>query len=88
MTAQALMPTVDFPVKARKHRWDYDNEKRIPASESPDKNGRTERTCLLCRMVKITVHVPRGYPEREWRTAAGDVWRGDATPPCLDLVMP
>lgn len=69
-----------------RHSWDHNNAKRIPACESPDGNGRTERTCLNegCGLVKITVHGGDGRCcWREWRTKDGFVWKGESTPPCL-----
>lgn len=86
MTSAFLIPPVDLAVKARKHNWDNDNPKRIMPSESPDGNERTERKCKFCSMVKITVHGAEGLPWREWRTAKGARWWGQATPPCLDEV--
>lgn len=62
------------------HRWDLDSTKRLAAIDSPDGNGRTERTCEKCGMVKITVHPPHGRP---WRNSNGYSWPGKATPPCL-----
>jgi hypothetical protein len=74
MTAVTTVP--------RKHSWDV--HRWIRHDESPDGNSRTERTCSLCQMVKITVHPPRGLPWREWRPHDGQLWGGTATPPCLD----
>lgn len=62
---------------ARKHRWGDG----VCVGDHLD---RTERSCALCGLVKVTVHPPQGFPWREWRTRDGKVWRGDATPPCLD----
>lgn len=73
--------TATLPPRA--HKWDRDDERRIPHSEAVDGNGRTERRCVRCGMVKITVHPPQGLPWREWRTAAGERWQGHLTPPCL-----
>jgi hypothetical protein len=84
--SQELIPPVDLPVRARRHDWDIDNVKRRAAIDAKDGKGRTERTCKLCKMVKVTIHYARGFPGREWRTADGKIWRGQATPPCLDRV--
>lgn len=54
-----------------KHRWDHDKEKRLAACESPDGNGRTERPCERCGLIKITVRPPDGRPWREWRLMEG-----------------
>lgn len=60
------------------HKWNL--ESRIPASDSPDGNERTEKTCPFCLLVKITVHPPRGLPWREWRTKDGRQLIGGNTP--------
>jgi cytochrome c5 len=65
------------------HEWDHANEKRLAASDSPDGCARNERTCMNCHMVKITVIPPHGYPWTQWRTRDGQVWVGEATPPCI-----
>ncbi len=71
----SVLPTIAFA--PRKHQWG----ESARVGEYAD---RTERTCVLCGLVKITVHPPRGFPWREWRTRAGKIWQGTATPPCLD----
>lgn len=66
-----------------RHRWNNGTERRIPACESPDGNDRTEKTCSICGLVKITVHGPNN---RHWpRFRMGDGLEGqvDGTPPCL-----
>jgi hypothetical protein len=68
------------------HKWDHDKARFIAAHESPDGNGRHERTCIVCQMTKITIIPPRGlggFPWHQWRTKDGDIWTGEATPPCL-----
>jgi len=70
----------------RHHRWE--NERRIPACESPDGCERTERECVNggCGLIKITVHPPRGLPYRRWRhPVTGNEFDLGATPPCLAL---
>jgi hypothetical protein len=86
VTAKEALPPVDLPVRARRHSWNNDNPVTILPSEAHDGNERTERSCKLCGMVKITVHGAEGLPWREWRTKNGDRWWGQATPPCLDEV--
>jgi hypothetical protein len=66
-------------ISPRKHEWG-DPERLGEYAE------RTERICVLCGLVKITIHPPRGLPWREWRTRAGRTWQGVATPPCMDEV--
>lgn len=61
----------------RRHRWG----EGVLVGEYLD---RTERTCALCGLVKITVHPPQGWPWREWRTREGKRWEGENTPPCLE----
>ena len=68
---------------ARKHLWPPDSEVRLAATEFADGCARTEKTCPLCGLVKVTAHPPQGWPFREWRVCGGKVWRGDATPPCV-----
>ena len=77
-----------LPVNAlppRKHRWDYDNERRIAATEFEDGNARTERDCIFCALTKVTVHQPNGIAYREWISAkARDVrFQCEQTPPCI-----
>lgn len=71
-----------------RHRWDHDKEKRLAACESPDGNGRTERPCERCGLIKVTVHPPQGLPWREWRTKEGYPWQGEMTPPCVAQTVP
>ncbi len=86
MTSADLIPAVELPIKARKHRWV--GEHRIAACDSFDGNERTERGCPLCGLVKITVHAPHGLPWREWRRRNGERIYGQATPPCDGEVAP
>ena len=86
MTAPDLMPALEFPVKARRHSWNLDTAKHLAAVDCKDGNGRTERTCKNCQMVRITVHYPHGFPGKEWRTRDGKLWHGQMTPPCLEVV--
>lgn len=79
-TTVAELPQRDT---GRRHRWG------APVAVIGDTHSgcqETHRTCELCRLVKITVHPPQGNPWRAWRTADGNPWQGDATPPCLDRV--
>ncbi len=67
----------------RNHNWRDAKEKRFAACEMPDGNGRTERTCPVCHLVKITVHPPHPHqPWREWRGPDGVTFRVAHTPPC------
>lgn len=67
-----------------KHRW-YKEAARHAACESADGNARTERVCIWCGLVKITVHPPQGLPWREWRTRNGGVMIGARVPRCVTI---
>lgn len=69
------------------HRWDK-QEKRIPACETSSGCDQTERTCIDCGLVKITVHPPHGLPYRAWRHPNGLTAAIESTPPCLEKVLP
>jgi hypothetical protein len=77
------MTTTKLETPSPRHRWNDIPERRIHAVETKDGNGRTERTCAVCWLVKITVHPPYGDAWREWRTRDGGLWQGSDTPPCL-----
>jgi hypothetical protein len=49
---------------------------------TPSNCEQTERTCVLCEMVKVTVHPPQGMPWREWRPKDGPQIQLEHTPPC------
>lgn len=57
---------------------------RVPPNPLLARHAQTERTCLNCGAVKVTVHAPDGGCWREWRTSADaeqvatGVW-----PPCV-----
>lgn len=66
-------------VAARKHKW----------GDPMRLQGRTERTCAHCEIVKITMHPPHGLPWREWRHPDNPVsFQMTNTPPCLDRGAP
>lgn len=67
-----------------KHRWDK-VPTRLAASERDDGNKSTERMCVFCGLVKITVHPSHGLPWREWRTRNGGVMIGAKVPKCFSL---
>lgn len=64
-----------------RHKWNP-TPTRIHPQDSPDGNERTERTCVLCGTVRITVRVPVGYPLTEWRHPGGWTYRTQSTPGC------
>lgn len=74
----AIAGRIDPP---RRHGWI--NEMRILPFESIDGNERTERTCKRCGLVKITIHYPYGYADREWRHPNGKTIKLSRTPPYL-----
>lgn len=76
--------TDDITTITRRHSWNESNPVYLDGHDCTDGNDRTEKTCPKCRMVKITVHPPRGFPWHEWRTKDGKTWQGTSTPPCLD----
>jgi hypothetical protein len=78
--------TADITRLPLRHDWVNGIERRLAACDSADGNGRTEKTCALCGLVKVTVHYPQGLPGREWITASGEVWVGNATPPCIPKI--
>lgn len=72
-----------------RHTWPKDGSPgliRLHGSQSDDGNDRTERTCLCCGLVKITVHPAQGLIWTEWRTKSGQTWIGETTPPCVERV--
>src|ERR1700674_825877 len=69
--------------KTPHHKWDYDSEQRIAASACADGNDRNAKGCLNCKLIKVTIIPPRGFPWHEWHTRDGKVWVGEAPPPCL-----
>lgn len=76
----AIMPHIDR--LGPRHQWDYDNERKIAACDSPDGNDRSEKPCCRCDLWKITVHPPQGFAWREWRFGAGENFKSDLTPRC------
>jgi hypothetical protein len=85
MTSAATTLPVD-ELAPRRHRWDREQVKYLAHIECSDGNSRTLTPCLQCEMVKVTVIPPHGFPWHEWRTRAGSVWVGEATPPCIPQV--
>lgn len=80
------LPVTPRAPPPRRHAWDPIPKAMLAATEFPDGNARTLRTCSQCGMIKVTVHSPDGRAWREWRTKSGDVWHGQATPPCLEIL--
>jgi hypothetical protein len=73
-------PTLHLPAR---HRWPIETERRLAHTEFPDGNGRTERTCPLCGLVRVTVHGANGQAWREFRLRdSPNAIRLSTTPPC------
>jgi hypothetical protein len=66
---------------ANRHRWGP-VEKLTLETPHGHRIDQTERTCLTCGLVKITVHPPHGYAWREWRMPGQVQVQVDGTPPC------
>lgn len=69
---------------AIRHRWGASVQLRNPATG----NDQTERSCLRCGLVKVTVHAPHGVPWREWRAPGQGQVQVAATPPCGAVMSP
>ena len=67
-----------------KHR--FDGYISVPADQSKSGYAQTERTCVLCEAVKITVHDGAEH-WREWRLAGSDIQREMADPVCVPKVV-
>lgn len=66
---------------SERHRW---GDPISIFENTPSGCEETERVCILCGIVKITVH-PRDrseFPWRAWRTREGTRMEVDHTPPC------
>lgn len=63
----AHLPT---PVRISAPRHKFGDPVSVPASKSASGQQQTERTCTLCRAVKVTVHGPGDDHYRAWRTSA------------------
>lgn len=56
------------PAKAPPHR--FGDPVSVPADPLYSRHPQTERTCLACGAVKVTVHGPENQHWREWRLTA------------------
>lgn len=79
------------PLPSRRHKWGDPAYRRhkwgdpayLHRDTTPSGCDETEKPCVLCGLVKLTVHTPIGYPYRMWRTRAGLRFPDDgATPLC------
>lgn len=68
-----------------RHRWIEDDDPRVVVCG--DGIDRKYRVCRNCSMTRITNIPPRGHPWHSWKTADGENWQGEATPPCLPVNM-
>ena len=70
------------------HLWDRDL-KSVPANPALGREQQTERSCLKCKLVKITVHPRQGPAYRLWRRGdALSQFADDVTPECASVVLP
>lgn len=66
-----------------RHSWDHDNVKRIIADDTESGCEETIRTCLICGLIKITVHGRDGRPWPEFMMlGSGARIPLSTTPPC------
>ena len=65
-----------------RHKWS--DPVRYEADDTANGCAQTERRCLTCGLVKITVHPPQGLPWTEWRTGDAGQYQIQlsTTPPC------
>jgi hypothetical protein len=78
------LPTVELSPPPR-HSW---GKPGYVASDTPSGCPQTERVCLHCRIVRVTVHSPDNRHWREWRHPASAVqFTCDHTPPCQHRVV-
>lgn len=81
MSEPAKLPVTAAP---RRHQWDPQNVKRIPANETDNGCEQTHRTCVACGTVKVTMHPPApDVPWLEFILPGKPMrFRMDRTPPC------
>ena len=73
--------TIEAITYQGRHKWS--DRISVPRDQTPSGCEQTERTCGLCKIVRITVHPPQGFPWREWRHPNSDVqFACEHTPPC------
>jgi hypothetical protein len=76
-----LAPAPVSELPARKHRWG----EPIAIPQGASGCQETERACIHCGLVKITVHPPHGLAYRAWRTASGMRAQIEHAPPCTGM---
>lgn len=52
---------------ATKPKHQFGTDTFVPAAQTSTRLPQSERTCHLCRLVKVTVHGCDGLAWREWR---------------------
>jgi hypothetical protein len=72
------------------HLWqDCDDFKSVARDPALGRHQQTERACLKCKLVKITVHPPEGGGYRLWRWGDAPTQFADwAVPECRGVVLP
>lgn len=76
-----IAPLFKLVTKPPREQHKFGPEKRMDPRPDLGRHQQTERMCLRCLLVKITVHPPTGGGWREWRWA-------DAPSQFVDVVEP
>jgi hypothetical protein len=87
MTEQS--PVIGEIKPVRHHDWKNAEQREVAAHESPDGCDRIEKTCPICKIVRITVMPPHGFPFHLWRhpdDRKRTEFPAEATPPCVERV--
>lgn len=71
-------------IMQRTHKW---GDPITVTEGTPSGCQETHRTCAHCKIIKVTVHPPHGYPYRMWQYPDGE--RADGlTPMCQVAEVP
>ena len=69
----------DIADKTPRHKWGDP----VTIVHGPNGCEQTDRTCVRCGLVKVTMHPPHGLPWRAWRHPKSTVqFPAEHTPPC------
>lgn len=77
---------VHLPPPTRRPPHVFGEPRPVPANHVLGRHQQTERTCSICKVVKVTVHSPDGRGWREWRLPdeeGGGQYAGDLDPKCF-----
>jgi hypothetical protein len=73
---------------ATRPKHQFGDPKSIGALASPSRFPQTERTCFLCKVIKVTVHGRGGNAWREWRMPGESVQLcDDFRPECVPVAQ-